>query len=707
MANEKIKIDVEVQGSKSVESAADSVQRLNSEAEKTKDSFSELGSESSIFSEIKSKVGGAVDGVKKFAGAFKTVKGAIAATGIGLLLIAVTTLISYFKTTEGGARALSIATEAMGIIIGKVAGFAVDLGKKAVEAFSSPKQLVMDLADAIKTNITNRISGLIELFPKLGEAIALTFQGKFKEAGKVAVDAAAKLTLGVDGITDKVLALKDKAVEVFEEIVVEVEKAVDAATKFVDAQEGLRKAINSLIIANANLNKELEEQQKIGEDTTRGYDERRIALEKAGEAQIKLSQNLAKQAGLEESLLRLQMSNTADIETRRGIEGQLAEQIATRIDAESALLQTQLDVSQVIKELDIEEMERKASIANLIRESTIDNSLSKYEAAQVQLKVDEEAALLELTLLKATEEEKSLVRAGFAKQSLDVEAERLEEVAALKLEETRKEEELLRESNEYKKDLQRGFERSKVEGFELALLNAQNSYDDDLISFRKSLEDKVLTEEEFDAINLQRREEFNASVAEINKASADSEKAAQQTLNQQKLQGVSDILSATASLAELFAGKGEKQARKAFKVQKAAQIAQVAIQTVQSATSAFSSLAAIPVVGVPLGIAAAAAATASGLLNIGKIKATTFDGGGGSTGGSTPVPQTISTPEAAPTPPSLSLYGQEIGTSNEAANKQELGQNQQQNNFRAYVVESDITNTQNTLNKYKTRSEIG
>ena len=49
---------------------------------------------------------GIQEGVSKGVQSFKTLTGAIAATGIGLLLIAVANLVQYFKTTQEGAATL-------------------------------------------------------------------------------------------------------------------------------------------------------------------------------------------------------------------------------------------------------------------------------------------------------------------------------------------------------------------------------------------------------------------------------------------------------------------------------------------------------------------------------------------------------------------------------------------------------------------------
>jgi hypothetical protein len=72
------------------------------------------------------------------------------------------------------------------------------------KAFKDPQKALKDLGDLIVSQVTNRIEGLIELFPKLGEAISLAFKGKFSEAGKVAFDAVAKIGLGVENMSDKV-----------------------------------------------------------------------------------------------------------------------------------------------------------------------------------------------------------------------------------------------------------------------------------------------------------------------------------------------------------------------------------------------------------------------------------------------------------------------------------------------------------------------
>lgn len=98
-----------------------------------------------------------------------------------------------------------------------------------------------------------------------------------------------------------------------------------------------------------------------------------------------------------------------------------------------------------------------------------------------------------------------------------------------------------------------------------------------------------------------------------------------------------------------------------FEIGKAAAISETVINTYASATAAYKSMASIPFVGPALGIAAAAAAIASGLAQVSAIQSTSFGGaasGGGSYGGATSglsggqaTPAYPSTPAAAAVAP--------------------------------------------------------
>lgn len=104
---------------------------------------------------------------------------------------------------------------------------------------------------------------------------------------------------------------------------------------------------------------------------------------------------------------------------------------------------------------------------------------------------------------------------------------------------------------------------------------------------------------------------------------------------QEKGQAIAQL---TKDLANTMAG----QSKKAFEVAKAASIAQTIIDTYAAAQAAYKAMAGIPYVGPALGIAAAAAAIASGVARVNAIKSTTFGSrsvsstGGGGVAGTSP-----------------------------------------------------------------------
>lgn len=91
-------------------------------------------------------------------------------------------------------------------------------------------------------------------------------------------------------------------------------------------------------------------------------------------------------------------------------------------------------------------------------------------------------------------------------------------------------------------------------------------------------------------------------------------------------------LELISNISEVFAKKGEKQAKKAFQIQKAASIASATIATYQSAVSAYQSqFLPLPDPSSPIrGAIAAGLAVAAGLTNIAKISKQKFEGGGAS-----------------------------------------------------------------------------
>jgi len=103
------------------------------------------GEEATIFGDIKKKLGDMKEGVLKVVRSFKTLKGAIAATGIGLLVVAIGTLVEYFRSSEEGSKKLQVAMTALKLIFADISEFAQAVGEKIAWAFENPMEAIKNL----------------------------------------------------------------------------------------------------------------------------------------------------------------------------------------------------------------------------------------------------------------------------------------------------------------------------------------------------------------------------------------------------------------------------------------------------------------------------------------------------------------------------------------------------------------------------------
>lgn len=176
MADKKIKITFEVDG---VQQSVNSVEELNEALGNTSKEAKEAGDQQGYFSkktdELKERFNGlkaslkevgtgikdGAKGLVNFVKGFKTAggaaknfgtiaKAAIAATGIGLLIVAVTSLINYFQNLEGGAKALKKVMAGLGAIVTNISkAFSLVVQGKFSEAFDTLKNSVVEATEAV------------------------------------------------------------------------------------------------------------------------------------------------------------------------------------------------------------------------------------------------------------------------------------------------------------------------------------------------------------------------------------------------------------------------------------------------------------------------------------------------------------------------------------------------------------------------------
>lgn len=249
-----------------------------------------LGSFGPQISGIANGIKGLQGGLQTAVKGFGTLKGAIIGTGIGVLLLAFTELIQYFKQTDEGATALEGITGALGAVFKQVAGYVAQAGSALAglaDGSKSIEEIFTDLGDIIQENLTNRVKG----FLVYGDALGKLFKGEFKEAAKLAVDGAVQIATGITGATDKMQAFALQAAV-----------AAKQAYEFAVAQDALDDSQRALNITTAK-NDQLVQKLIISAKNKTLSDQERIDLLK--QANVIEEQSFISQQNIDKKRLEL------------------------------------------------------------------------------------------------------------------------------------------------------------------------------------------------------------------------------------------------------------------------------------------------------------------------------------------------------------------------------------------------------------------
>jgi hypothetical protein len=300
-------------------------------------------------------------GLKNAIASLKTLKGAVAATGIGLLVVAAASLFSYFTKTERGAQQLRVVMGALGAVVDKLIDSVIALGEGIFNAIQNPKQALIDFGNLLKEQLTNRITGLIELLPALSKAIGQVLKGDFSEAAKTAANAAGKVGLGVENITEKVQA----GIEGFKEYAKEVGNVADQAARIQKQLNAVKVAERELVVERAKANKEIKAAQLVAEDINRTTEERIEAVRRVGALEDQILAKELKTAKARASALKAQAAlSESSEETLEGIANAEAE--VARL--EEASLGRKVELQGRIKAINGEAEAAAAALAALFEE---------------------------------------------------------------------------------------------------------------------------------------------------------------------------------------------------------------------------------------------------------------------------------------------------------------------------------------------------
>lgn len=318
---------------------------------------------SGVLGMIDSKTGGLISGfsgmTKSIGGAtkgFNLMKVAIIGTGIGALLIAITSIGAAFTSSEEGQNKFNKIMGVIGATVNVFIDRLATLGNFLMSVFENPKQALIDFKDAFVKNITNRIESAIETIGFLGSAIKKVFSGDFSGAIKDANKAGSSYVDSLTGVKNTLDKVTDSVKGLSQEIINEGIQAGKIADQRAKADKLDRQLIVDRAIANKEradlLNKAVDKekftlQERIGFLEEAGKLEDEITAKEIQAAKLRLDSRIAENA--------LGGSTKEDLEEEANLRANL-------INLETAKLTKAKEVTSQIIALNAEEAAAKKAI---------------------------------------------------------------------------------------------------------------------------------------------------------------------------------------------------------------------------------------------------------------------------------------------------------------------------------------------------------
>lgn len=396
MAQRKISVELEADASKVTSELQDlrnEIDKLNKEIasgnKETKDGLKDVEKASKSTAKGVSRIGNALK-----------------AAGIGLVIAAFAKLTDVFNENQKVTNFFNTTFEALSLAfndffnflnnnIGTVVGYFKNI-------FSDPRQAIIDFGVSIKNNLIERFNSLLDSLGFLASAVKKVFEGDFagalesvKSAGKEAVDV-------ITGVPDSFDKIVEAAPSVIKGITDYTKSTIQAAKETVELNRAAEIGIAQNQIILEQKDREAEKLRQIRDDETKTIAERI-------EANNKLAEVLNEQE-------RLMLANADAVIAAAQAQFDKNANDANQI----ALLEARAEKEGILAQIEGFRSEQLINVNSLEKErienqKTIAELLADEPTPMEELEKEREAALAELELLHATEEEKQQLREKYAK----------------------------------------------------------------------------------------------------------------------------------------------------------------------------------------------------------------------------------------------------------------------------------------------------
>ena len=386
MKEVKVKLTVDSSDAKKgIDDVTKSTKKLDEEVGDVNKSTNNLGGS------IDTMTGGALAGFKKFAGGlktialgFRTIGGAIAASGIGLIVITIAAITAAFKSTEEGQNKFAKIMGVIGTLTSVLVDRLAALGTAIMDAFTNPLEALEGFRDAIKEYVTDQIALVTDGLGLLGSAIKKAFSGDFSGALEDAGKGLKKIYIETQPLYQAVNALADAT----KGLVKEMTEEARIAGIIADQRAAADKLDRALIVDRAIANRERAKLLEQAIDKEKFSTEERIEfLKEAGRIEDEITQKEIEAAGLR--LAAKQAENALGGSTKEDLDEE-AQLRANLINLETAKLTKAKEVTSQILALNAEakaaqdaidaEKKAKDDQAILDEEARIKRESDNYDA---------------------------------------------------------------------------------------------------------------------------------------------------------------------------------------------------------------------------------------------------------------------------------------------------------------------------------------
>lgn len=197
---------------------------------------------------------------------FGLLRTAIAATGLGALILILTSLFQWFTKTDEGAKKLEGIMNALKFVTAVLTKGIQDLGEKIFWAFTHPKEALTDLYNFVQQNLINRFT-----------AFGVILDGIINLDFKKTADGVIQLGTGIENATDKAAGLADKAKQLGKDMV----EAAGQGMALAELMDTIDERESNLLVTNAKAQEQIDRLILQAKDRTKSEAERLALLDRA------------------------------------------------------------------------------------------------------------------------------------------------------------------------------------------------------------------------------------------------------------------------------------------------------------------------------------------------------------------------------------------------------------------------------------------